>query len=88
MAGRVRRASVDGRLFLGGTDGSNPVPSSGESGELQYGAFDPGLPQLWFDRAGDAEGDLILQLENVIERAVKAVGPDVIAGWLRRSIAR
>jgi len=46
------------------------------------------LPQLWFDRAGDAEGDLILQLENVIVRAVKAVGPDVIAGWLRRSIAR
>ena len=27
--GRV--ASLDGRLFFGGTDGSNPVPSSGES---------------------------------------------------------
>jgi len=26
-----RGASLDGRLFLGGTDGSNPVPSSGES---------------------------------------------------------
>jgi hypothetical protein len=24
-------ASLDGRLFLGGTDGSNPAPSSGES---------------------------------------------------------
>jgi hypothetical protein len=23
-------ASLHGRLFLGGTDGSNPVPSSGE----------------------------------------------------------
>jgi hypothetical protein len=29
-----RGASLDGRLFLGGTDGPNPVPSSGESGEL------------------------------------------------------
>ena len=26
-----RGASLDGRLFLGGTDGSNPVPSSGGS---------------------------------------------------------
>jgi len=26
-----RGASLDGCLFLGGTDGSNPVPSSGES---------------------------------------------------------
>jgi len=26
-----RGASLDGRLFFGGTDGSNPVPSSGES---------------------------------------------------------
>jgi len=32
-----RGASLDGRLSLGGTDGSNPVPSSGESGELQPG---------------------------------------------------
>src|SRR6516162_7223487 len=29
-----RGASLDGRLFLGGTDGSNPVPSSTESCEL------------------------------------------------------
>src|SRR6516162_11515856 len=27
-----RGATLDGRLFLGGTDGSNPVPSSSESG--------------------------------------------------------
>src|SRR6516164_3753976 len=33
-----RGASLDGRLFLGGTDGSNSVPSSGESGELPYSA--------------------------------------------------
>jgi len=29
-----RGASLDDLLFLGGTDGSNPVPSSGESSEL------------------------------------------------------
>src|SRR6516225_2858564 len=29
-----RGASLDVRLFFGGTDGSNPVPSIGESGEL------------------------------------------------------
>src|SRR6516164_9496132 len=31
-----RGASLDGRLFLGGTDGSNPVPSSGESANHQF----------------------------------------------------
>jgi hypothetical protein len=36
----VRRgASLDGRVFLGGTHGSNPVPSSGESAtnSMQHG---------------------------------------------------
>ena len=32
-----RGASLDVRLFLGGTDGSNPVPSSEESSELGPG---------------------------------------------------
>jgi len=31
-----RGAFLDGRLFLGGTDGSNPVPSSGESHEPEH----------------------------------------------------
>ena len=30
-----RGAALDGRLFLGGTDDSNPVPSSGESHKLE-----------------------------------------------------
>ena len=30
-------ASLDGRLFLWGTDGSNPVPSSGESDPIAVG---------------------------------------------------
>jgi hypothetical protein len=29
-----RGAALDGRLFLGGTDGSNSIPSSGESSKL------------------------------------------------------
>ena len=32
-----RGASLDSRLFLGGTDGSNPVPSSGESANHRPG---------------------------------------------------
>jgi hypothetical protein len=43
------------------------------------GALDVGLAQFWFDRAGDAGRDLVLQLENVVERAVEAFGPDVSA---------
>ena len=31
-----RGASLDGRLFLGGTDGSNPPPSSGESANFWF----------------------------------------------------
>ena len=31
-----RGASLDGRLILGGTDGSNPVPSSGESANHRF----------------------------------------------------
>jgi len=31
-----RGASLDGRLFLGGTDGSNPVPSSSESANHRF----------------------------------------------------
>src|SRR5262249_17128638 len=54
---------------------------SGEvRGRLAAGALDLGLAQLWFDRAGDAGGDLILQLKNVVEHAVEAVVPDVSAG--------
>ena len=48
-------------------------------GRLTAGALDLGLAQLWFDRASDAGRDLILQFENVVERAVEAVGPDVRA---------
>src|SRR6516164_2159214 len=31
-----RGAALDGRLFPGGTDGSNPVPSSGESANHRF----------------------------------------------------
>jgi len=42
-----RGASLHGRLFLGGTDGSNPVPSSAESANYR---FRTGLPTLGSDR--------------------------------------
>ena len=41
-----RGASLDGRLFLGGTDGSNPVPSSGESCELIITATSRKVPPI------------------------------------------
>ncbi len=49
-------------------------------GRLARGAFDLGLAQFWFDRTGDVGRDLILQIENVVERALEVVGPDVSAG--------
>ena len=54
---------------------------SGEvRGRLARGALDLGQPQARFDRTGDAGRNLVLQLKNVVERAIEAVGPDVSAG--------
>ena len=47
-----RGASRDGRLFLGGTDGSNPVPSSGESCKLYFASPDFVSPGLATGRCG------------------------------------
>src|SRR5207248_9805074 len=46
-------------------------------GRLSRGALDLRTTQLGFDRASNARCDLILQLENVVERAVEAVSPDM-----------
>jgi hypothetical protein len=48
------------------------VVSGDVRGRLADGALDLGLAQLWLDRAGDAGRDLILQLENIVERTVGA----------------
>src|SRR5262249_23245429 len=45
-------------------------------GRLAGCSLDFGLAELRLDRADNATGDPILQLENVVERAVEAVGPD------------
>src|SRR6516164_10376959 len=42
-------------------------------------ALDLGLPQVRLDRADDAEGDLVLQCEDVVNRAIVAFSPDVPA---------
>jgi hypothetical protein len=49
-------------------------------GRLAAGALDLRLPQARFDRANDARGNLVLKLEDIVERAVEAVGPDMGAG--------
>jgi hypothetical protein len=47
---------------------------------LALGALDFGLLQLRRDRADDGRGDPILQLENVLDLAVEAIGRNVRAG--------
>ena len=40
-------------------------------------ALDLGLAQFQFDGTGDPTRHLVLQLEDVVEHTVKAVGPDI-----------
>src|SRR5205814_6587535 len=44
-------------------------------GALAFGSFDLGVAQVWFDRAHDAERQLVLHLEDVIKRAIVTLGP-------------
>jgi hypothetical protein len=49
-----------------------------------FGAFplrslDLGVPQLWFNGADHTFSDTVLQLEDIIQQALDAVGPDVSA---------
>src|SRR6516164_2854380 len=48
-------------------------------GRLADCAFDLGRPELGLDRTDDAARDLVLQFEDIVEGAVKAVGPDMRA---------
>ena len=45
-----------------------------------FDALDLGRPEARFDRADRAEGDLVLEREDVVERAVVAFPPDMHAG--------
>src|SRR6516164_10686918 len=45
-----RGASLDGCLFLGGTDGSNPVPSGGESANHRHDRLMAEVPARISDR--------------------------------------
>jgi len=47
---------------------------------LTLDALDLGLPEARLDRADRAQRDLILECENIIERPVVTLGPDVRAG--------
>src|SRR5207237_7821826 len=47
---------------------------------LAPGALDLGVAQARLDRADDAQGNLVLQFEDVVERAVISLGPDMRAG--------
>ena len=49
-------------------------------GRLAAGALDLGLAQLGFGRADDPARHLVLKLENIVEGAVEAVGPEMCTG--------
>ena len=53
-------------------------------GRLALGALDLRALQLRRDRADDARGHLILQFEDVVERAFETVRPDMRAGRRHR----
>ena len=45
---------------------------------LASGAFALACPDLRLDRADDLFGDLVLQIEDVIQTAVEAIRPEVV----------
>src|SRR5215831_21344370 len=47
---------------------------------LAAGPLDLGEAQPRFDRANDIRRHLVLQIENVVDRTVETVGPDMRAG--------
>src|SRR5262245_4278671 len=49
-------------------------------GRLALRALDFGKFYLWSDRSGDARGDPILQLEDIVEGSLEAFRPKVRAG--------
>ena len=63
-----------------GLSAQKEVIGSEALGTLASRAFDLQPPHAWFDDADDAIGDLVLKVENVLERAVEIVGPEVSPG--------
>src|SRR5215469_12761288 len=57
-------------------------------GWLALRALDLGPLELRRDRADHGLGDLILQLENIVERAFEAPRPTDAPQWSHRSVAR
>ena len=56
-----------------------PVAGIEAFGWLAECTLDLGRPESGPDRADDTARDLVLQFEDVVERAIKAVGPDMRA---------
>src|SRR5258708_37786832 len=48
-------------------------------GRFAFGAFDFRALQLWRDRADNACGDAVLKVENILERTVKPIRPQMHA---------
>jgi hypothetical protein len=79
-----RGASLDGRLFLGGTDGSNPFPSSGEPPSHVRLAF-PRLRGSRYNDRGTASSPRTG--ETSMARTLRAAVVLGVGIWLGRSLA-
>jgi hypothetical protein len=55
---------------------------------LALDAFDLGRAQTWLDCTDRAQGDLVLQCENVVERTVVVLGPDIRAAYALDELRR
>jgi hypothetical protein len=69
-----------GSLVDVGHSSQKIVVSSEFLGRFAFGAFDLGLFELWRDRADNACGHLVLEIENVLQAAVETIRPQMRAG--------
>src|SRR5262249_26758852 len=46
-------------------------------GRFPAGTLHLGMPELRLDGANDARGDPVLQIEDILQPAIKAIGPEV-----------
>src|SRR6516164_5181808 len=57
-------------------------------GWLSVGTLHLGVPELRLDGANDTRGDPVLKVEDVLEPAVEAIGPEMSAGRGINELAR
>src|SRR5262249_11935213 len=67
-------------LMNGGHAAEKIIISIKTLGGFAFGSFDLGLFQLRRDRADDVRSYLVLEIEDVLQPALKTVGPEMHTG--------